>query len=452
MLVGEFVLELKRKGMKYDLHIDGPIGYWITASSIRSKMEEICRARGEELGEGGCGNGSANGGGGGKVGGKEVEELTVRICSPGGSLSEGLAICALFRDHGNVHAYIQGMTASAATVLAMGAKKVSMSSESVILVHNASYMLLEWEQANKERLAEKQEEYETLRRDLSTLDGVMARLYAKRSGRSEEEMSSLMTDERWLSAEEALSLGLVDEIIGDESADEGVGVSGTVGASTGVDASAGVGASAGVDASAGRGVDGVGGVRSGVNMGAGFVRAYCASYGLPALQVVDAPRSGEVVGEGTSGKSVLEGEKSVLDGEKSVLDGEKRNFWAKLVEFFADSSNPKNRKDMENPELEAMTQERDALQARVGELEQKEKAVTEERDKLQARVGELEEKEKAVAQERDALQARVGELEQAAKADGAETPVVEGVSGEKNDDFGNVVASAREMLKSLGEL
>ena len=374
--MGVFVLELKRKGMKYDLHIDGPIGYWITASSIRSKMEEIGRTDGEEL--------------------------AVRICSPGGSLSEGLAICALFRDHGNVHAYIQGMTASAATVLAMGAKKVSMSSESVILVHNASYMLLEWEQANKERLAEKQEEYEGLRRDLSTLDGVMARLYAKRSGRSEEEMSTLMTDERWLSAEEALSLGLVDEIIGDESAGEGVGVSGTVGALAG----------------------------RGVNMGAGFVRAYCASYGLP----------------------VLEGEKPVLDGEKSVLDGEKRNFWAKLVEFFADSSNPKNRKDMENPELEAMTQERDALQARVGELEQKEKAVTQERDALQARVGELEQKEKAVTEERDKLQARVGELEKAAKADGAETPVVEGVSGEKNDDFGNVVASAREMLKSLGEL
>ena len=395
--MGEFVLELKRKGMKYDLHIDGPIGYWITASSIRSKMEEIGRTGGEEL--------------------------TVRICSPGGSLSEGLAICALFRDHGNVHAYIQGMTASAATVLAMGAKKVSMSSESVILVHNASYMLLEWEQANKERLAEKQEEYETLRRDLSTLDGVMARLYAKRSGRSEEEMSSLMTDERWLSAEEALSLGLVDEIIGDESADEGVGVSGTVGAS------------AGMDASAGRGVD----------MGARFVRAYCASYGLPELQVVDAPLSGEVVGGGTSGKAVL-------DGEKSVLDGEKRNFWAKLVEFFADSSNPKNRKDMENPELKAVTEERDKLQARVNTLEESEKAVTQERDALQARVVELEEKEKAVAQERDALQARVVELEQAAKADGAETPVVEGVSGEKNDDFGNVVASAREMLKSLGEL
>ena len=406
--MGVFVLELKRKGMKYDLHIDGPIGYWMTASSIRSKMEEIGRARGG----GGCGNG----------GGKEVEELTVRICSPGGSLSEGLAICALFRDHGNVHAYIQGMTASAATVLAMGAKKVSMSSESVILVHNASYMLLEWEQANKERLAEKQEEYETLRRDLSTLDGVMARLYAKRSGRSEEEMSSLMTDERWLSAEEALSLGLVDEIIGDESADRGV---------DGV----------GVDASGGRGV----GVRSGVDMGARFVRAYCASYGLPELQVVDAPRSGEVVGGGSSGNPVL-------DGEKPVLDGEKRNFWAKLVEFFADSSNPKNRKDMENPELKAVTEERDKLQARVGELEQKEKSVTEERDALQARVGELEEKEKSVTQERDALQARVVELEKAAKADGAETPVVEGVSGEKNDDFGNVVASAREMLKSLGEL
>lgn len=59
--------------------------------------------------------------------------LDVMICSPGGSVADGLEVYQAFRDHGNIHAHIVGMTASIATVIAMGAKQVTMVKDSVML-------------------------------------------------------------------------------------------------------------------------------------------------------------------------------------------------------------------------------------------------------------------------------------------------------------------------------
>ena len=50
--------------------------------------------------------------------------VNVLISSPGGLLDDGLDIMHQFRDHGDVTVYISGFTASAATVAAMGAKKI----------------------------------------------------------------------------------------------------------------------------------------------------------------------------------------------------------------------------------------------------------------------------------------------------------------------------------------
>ena len=52
--------------------------------------------------------------------------VNVLISSYGGLLSDGLDIMQHFRDHGDVTVYISGFTASAATVAAMGEKKVFM--------------------------------------------------------------------------------------------------------------------------------------------------------------------------------------------------------------------------------------------------------------------------------------------------------------------------------------
>ena len=343
--------------------------------------------------------------------------MHVRVCSPGGSLSDGLAICALFRDHGNVHVHIQGMTASAATVLAMGARRISMSPESVMLVHNASYMIFEWEQANKEKLSEKQAEYEEMKKNLATLDSVMADLYATRSGGNRDEMAALMKEERWLSAQECLELGLIDAIDGADGDD------------TAADGSA-------------SSTDGMSAQYSAENR---LVRAFCAGYHLPDVSMAGTPPP--------SPQGVIPG----------AEPSEKKNFWAKLLGIFAETNESskttsKKKEEMAEPDLQAVTAERDTLQGKVTELEKAQQAVTAERDTLQAKVSELEKAQEAQKTERDSLQAKVTELEAKvseltakASADGAVTIPVDPVNPPDDDDFATAVANARNVLQSMGD-
>ena len=407
--------------MKYDLHIDGPIGYWITAGGVRYSLETITheklKAR-ETSGAGGAGGTGGTGGAGGA--GERNPEVHVRVCSPGGSLSDGLAICALFRDHGNVHVHIQGMTASAATVLAMGARRISMSPESVMLVHNASYMIFEWEQANKEQLSEKQAEYEEMKKNLATLDSVMADLYATRSGGNRDEMAALMKEERWLSAQECLALGLIDAIDGDES-DENDGAAHDGSASS---------------------TDGMSAQYSAENR---LVRAFCAGYHLPDVSMAGTPPS------------------AAQAPKEEAETPDRKNFWAKLLGIFAETNESskttsKKKEEMAEPDLKAVTAERDTLQGKVTELEKAQQTLSAERDTLQAKVSELEKAQEAQKTERDSLQAKVTELEAKvseltakASADGAVTIPVDPVNPPDDDDFATAVASARNVLKSMGD-
>lgn len=419
--------------MKYDLHIDGPIGYWITAGGVRYSLETITheklKAR-ETSGAGGTGGASGTGGAGGAGGaGERNPEVHVRVCSPGGSLSDGLAICALFRDHGNVHVHIQGMTASAATVLAMGARRISMSPESVMLVHNASYMIFEWEQANKEQLSEKQAEYEEMKKNLATLDSVMADLYATRSGGNRDEMAALMKEERWLSAQECLELGLIDAIEGAEG-DARDGEEGDVSAQDG-SASSRVGMSAQYNAE--------------TSVENRLVRAFCAGYHLPDVSMASTPPS------------------AAPQPKEEAETPDRKNFWAKLLGIFAETNESskttsKKKEEMAEPDLQAVTAERDTLQGKVTELEKAQAAVTAERDTLQAKVTELEKAQEAQKTERDSLQAKVTELEAKvseltakASADGAVTIPVDPVNPPDNDDFATAVANARNVLQSMGD-
>ncbi len=443
--------------MKYDIHIDGPIGYWITAEGVRYKLESVtqakesatsCGARGgaggsASGGAGGGAGGGANGGasGGASGGGGMTPEVHVRVCSPGGSLSDGLAICALFRDHGNVHVHIQGMTASAATVLAMGARKISMSPESVMLVHNASYLILEWEQANKEKLSAKQEQYEDMKKNLATLDSVMADLYATRSGGDRDEMAALMKEERWLSAQECLELGLIDAIEGaegdardGEEGDVRDGEEGDVSAQDG-SASSRVGMSAQYNAET-----------SAENR---LVRAFCAGYHLPDVSMAASPLS------------------AAQPPKEEADSPDRKNFWSKLLGIFAESdaapktiseTTSKNKEEMAQPDLQAVTAERDTLQGKVTALETEKQTLTTARDTLQGKVTALETEKQSLTTERDTLQSKVTELEAKvteltakASADGDDTSTVDPVVPAAGDDFATAVASARNVLKSMGD-
>lgn len=172
----------------YNIDIDSYIGYPISKGYVKSKLQPL-----------------------------KGKPCTVRINSYGGDVQTALDIRQQFIDHGQVTAYIIGMTASAATILAMGARKVVMSRYALMLVHPCSATVSAWGYYNKEELAKAIEQLRKTQADLKTLDRVVASIYAAKVGaHNAGSMAALMQEARWIGAEEALHLGLIDEIDPDE--------------------------------------------------------------------------------------------------------------------------------------------------------------------------------------------------------------------------------------------
>lgn len=172
----------------YHIDIDSYIGYPISKGYVKCKLQPM-----------------------------KGKPCAVRINSYGGDVQTALDIRQQFIDHGQVTAYIIGMTASAATILAMGARKVVMSRYALMLVHPCSAAVSTWGYYNKEELAKAIEGLRKTQTDLKTLDRVVASIYAAKVGDSNVgKMEALMHEARWIGAEEALRLGLIDEIDPDE--------------------------------------------------------------------------------------------------------------------------------------------------------------------------------------------------------------------------------------------
>lgn len=142
-------------------------------------------------------------------------EVHVLINSLGGYTHEGLSISSLFKIHGNVHVHFIGQSASAATIAAMGARKISIDADAMFLVHRCAGVVFEWDYMNAEQIDEFIAKLEKQKQEQSTIDNVVANLYSKRCKKSQEELLQLMSKDTWLTAQEALDWGFVDEITDD---------------------------------------------------------------------------------------------------------------------------------------------------------------------------------------------------------------------------------------------
>lgn len=128
--------------------------------------------------------------------------LNLRINSPGGDVFAAQAIVAAIRDTGaKVIAHIDGVAASAATVIATAADEVEMSDGAMYMIHCAWTFAI----GNSEDLT-------ATAALLDKTDGVIAGQYAKRSGKSSDEMKAMMSAETWFTAQEAVDVGLADRI------------------------------------------------------------------------------------------------------------------------------------------------------------------------------------------------------------------------------------------------
>lgn len=152
-----------------------------------------------------------------KLKGKPVN---VRISSLGGSVEHGLDIRQQFVDHGEVTAYLYGLVASSATIAALGAKKVCISKYCMFLVHKVSNWVDAWGQMNADQIQELIDDLKENKLQNDKFDLVLAQLYANKCGKQIDDILDTLKAGRWLTAQEALDYGFVDEIIEDAKDDK----------------------------------------------------------------------------------------------------------------------------------------------------------------------------------------------------------------------------------------
>ena len=146
------------------------------------------------------------------LGKHQGKEVAVLIDSPGGQLSTALSISSAFKRHGNVHAHFVGMNASAATIASMGAKRITMDRSAMYLVHQCALPFFEYGNLNAAGMQQLIENLGKAKTDLEKMDANVATMYATRCKKKPDELLNLMKVGGWLTAQEALDWGFVDEL------------------------------------------------------------------------------------------------------------------------------------------------------------------------------------------------------------------------------------------------
>lgn len=130
-------------------------------------------------------------------------EIEVQINSPGGDVFDGIAIFNALRAHSaKVTTRVDGLAASAASVIAQAGDHRVMLSGSQMMVHEAWGVTVG-------PAADHREMADLLDKQSDIITGI----YAERSGRDADELRGMVAAETWLSAEETVEAGLADEVV-----------------------------------------------------------------------------------------------------------------------------------------------------------------------------------------------------------------------------------------------
>lgn len=170
-----------------DLYIYGTIGggFWtsgVTADGVRHTLQDL-----------------------------NVKTLNVHIQSYGGDAFEGVAIGNLLKNHAaKVHVYVDGVAASAASVIAMSGDTITMPKNTMLMIHRAS-LFTYGNKADHERAVNM----------LDKVDKALQQSYMDRFNGEEIELEKMLDDETWLTAEDAKYYGLADEVVEPVKNDDG---------------------------------------------------------------------------------------------------------------------------------------------------------------------------------------------------------------------------------------
>lgn len=138
--------------------------------------------------------------------------LNVHLNSPGGDVFDGIAIYNQLKNHSaKVVIHVDGLAASAASLIAMAGDEIVMNTGSMLMIHEAST----WTWGTKA----------DIKKTLNALEGIdksIADIYMTRFEGERSEIETMIENETWFTASEAVELGLADkvnEVVEEDSVD-----------------------------------------------------------------------------------------------------------------------------------------------------------------------------------------------------------------------------------------
>lgn len=143
-------------------------------------------------------------------------KVTVWINSPGGDCFAAAQIYNMLMEYpGTVDVHIDGIAASAASVIAMAGNHVAISPVGMMMIHNPATVSIGDEREMKKAMEM-----------LSEVKESIINAYELKTGLPRKQLSNMMNAESWMNAKKALELGFADSILydGDDEGDEPEGM------------------------------------------------------------------------------------------------------------------------------------------------------------------------------------------------------------------------------------
>jgi len=173
-------IQIKKRGDDTEILLYEQIGFdWQTSEGVTAKQFD------EALKDAGSG------------------KIVVRINSPGGDVWDGVAIYNMLKSTPNhVETVVEGVAASAASIVAMAGDEVKIYPSAQLMIHSAWTIAM----GNSS-------EFRDVADVLDKIDGQLAEIYASKTGTEASEFLKVMSKDNYYTAKESIELGLVDSVV-----------------------------------------------------------------------------------------------------------------------------------------------------------------------------------------------------------------------------------------------
>ena len=170
-----YSIKASAAGGAADIHIYDEIGYWgITAKKFVSDLKAI----------------------------SDATSINLHINSPGGDVFDGIAIYNALKGLGiPITAYVDGLAASMASVIAMVGNPVIMPANAMMMIHKP------WGASSGD--ANAMRDYADL---LDKVESVLIPAYVEKTGKTPEAVAAMLEDETWLTGAECVEHGFADQV------------------------------------------------------------------------------------------------------------------------------------------------------------------------------------------------------------------------------------------------